>query len=82
MHEPSAATAELAVRLGVLESRTLRHTDEYASGPSPCGCPVARPSPRSRDGVLCIMRARNGAGISKPGFRRSRGSKSTGTLAS
>jgi len=22
--------------------------------PSPCGCPVARPSPRSRDGVSCI----------------------------
>ena len=42
---------------GVLGSRTLRRTDKYASGPSPCGYPVARPSPRSRHGVSCIMRA-------------------------
>ena len=32
--------------------------NKYASGPSPCGCPVARPFPRSRCGVSCIMRAR------------------------
>jgi hypothetical protein len=38
--------------------------NKYASGPSPCGCPVARPSPPSRDGVSCIMRAR-------PRFHRS-----------
>ena len=31
---------------------------KYASGPSPCGCPVARPSPRSRYGVSCRTRAR------------------------
>jgi hypothetical protein len=37
---------------------TLRRTEKYASGPRRCGCPVARPSPRSRDGVSCIMRAR------------------------
>ena len=30
---------------------------KYASGPSPCGSPVARPAPRSRYGVSCIMRA-------------------------
>jgi hypothetical protein len=57
VHEPPAATADMAVLPGVLGSRTLRRTDKYASGPSPCGCPVARPSPRSRDGVSCIMRA-------------------------
>ena len=57
MHEPPAATADLAVLPGVLGPRTLRRTDKYASGPSPCGCPVARPSPRSPDGVSCIMRA-------------------------
>jgi hypothetical protein len=57
MHEPPAATADMAVLPGVLGSRTLRRTDKYASGPSPCGYPVARPSPRSRHGVSCIMRA-------------------------
>ena len=32
--------------------------NKYASGPVPRdGCPVARPSPRSRFGVSCIMRA-------------------------
>jgi hypothetical protein len=30
---------------------------KYASSPSPCGCPAARPSPRSRSGVSWIMRA-------------------------
>jgi hypothetical protein len=55
MHEPPAATADMAVLPGVLGARTLRRTDKYASGPSPCGCPVARPSPRSRHGVSCIM---------------------------
>src|SRR5512137_456302 len=55
MHEPPAATADMAVLPGVLGSRTLRRTDKYASGPSPCGCPVARPPPRSRYGVSCIM---------------------------
>ena len=62
MHEPPVATADLAVLPGVLGSRTLRRTDEYASGPSPCGCPVAQPSPRSRDGVSCITRARCAVG--------------------
>src|SRR5512136_2334273 len=32
--------------------------NKYASGPSPCGCPVARPSPRSRCGASCIMRVK------------------------
>jgi len=62
MHEPPAATADMAVLPGVLGSRTQRRTDKYASGPSPCGCPVARPSPRSRDGVSCITQARVGRG--------------------
>jgi len=35
---------------------TLRRTETYASCPSPCGCPVAQPSPRSRYGVSCTMR--------------------------
>ena len=56
MHEPPATTADLAVLPGVLGSRTLRRTDKYVSGSSPCGCPVARPSPRSRGSVSCIMR--------------------------
>src|SRR5512139_3962645 len=45
--------------------------NKYASGPSPAvprdGCPVARPSPRSRDGVSCIMRADRFL-ISRPTF--------------
>jgi len=57
MHEPPAATADMAVLPGVLGSRTLGRTEKYGSGSSPCGCPVARPSPRSRDGVSSIMRA-------------------------
>ena len=31
---------------------------KYASGPTPCGCPVAHPSSRSRDGNSSNMRAR------------------------
>ena len=66
MHEPPAATADLAVLPGVLgcsfdRLRTSSPCDvrkKYASGPSPCGDPVARPSPRSRDGVSRIMRVR------------------------
>jgi hypothetical protein len=57
MHEPPAATADMAVLPGVLGSHTLRRTEKHASGPSPSGCPVARPSPRSHDGVSRIMRA-------------------------
>ena len=41
-----------------LSRGTLRRTDKYVSDPRPCGCPVARPSPRSRHGVSCIMRNR------------------------
>jgi hypothetical protein len=41
--------------------------NKYASGPSLAvprdGCPVARPSPRSRCGVSCIMRARGEAAL-------------------
>jgi len=41
-------------------SRTLRRTKQVRlrseSAELRDGCPVARPSPRSRDGVLCIMR--------------------------
>jgi hypothetical protein len=49
-------------------SRTSSPCDvlnKYASGPSPCGCPVARPSPRSRYGVSCIMRVKR-RGRAKP----------------
>ena len=34
MHEPPTATADTAVLPGVLRSRTLQRTDEYASGSS------------------------------------------------
>src|SRR5512139_442581 len=61
MHGPPAANTDMAVLPSVLGARTLRRTETYASGPSPAvprdGCPVARASPRSRDGVSCIMRA-------------------------
>ena len=74
MHEPPAASADMAVLPGVLGSRTLRRTEKYASGPSSCGCPVARPSPRSPHGVSCIMRvnpvpAGGGERESPPGWR-------------
>ncbi|MDH3897337.1 MAG: hypothetical protein OEV18_08095 [Deltaproteobacteria bacterium] len=40
----------MVVLPGVLGCRTLRRTiHRYASEPTPCGCPVARPSSRSRD---------------------------------
>ena len=66
VHEPPATTADIAVLPGVLGTsfdrlRTSSPCDvlkKYASGPSPCVCPVARPSPRSRYGVSCIMRVR------------------------
>jgi hypothetical protein len=71
VHEPPAATAAMAVLPGVLGSRTLRRTDKYASAPVPRyrgmvarhatqapALRVAQPSPRSRDGVSCIMRAK------------------------
>jgi hypothetical protein len=58
MHESPATIADLAVLPGVLGAQTFRRTDKYASDSSPCGCPVARPFPRSRYGVSCIMRAR------------------------
>jgi hypothetical protein len=59
LHEPPATTVTTAVPPGVLGSRTLRCTpEEYASGPSPCGSPVARQSPRSRYGVSFVMRTR------------------------
>jgi hypothetical protein len=60
MHKPPAETADLAVFQGVPGSRTLRRTDKDASGPSSCGCRAARPAPRSRCGVSCIMWAREG----------------------
>jgi len=69
MHKPPAMTADMAVLPGVLGSRTLRRTDKYASGPSPCGYPVARPSPRSRYGVSRIMRSRANSGVVTPIYR-------------
>jgi hypothetical protein len=69
MHESPTTTADVAVLPGVLgpsfdRPRTSSPCDvlgKYASGPSPAvprdGCPVARPSPRSRYGVSCTMRA-------------------------
>jgi len=60
MHEPPAPTADLVVLPGVLGSRTLRRTEQVRLRSSPSvprdGCPVARPSPRSRCGVSRIMR--------------------------
>ena len=62
MHEPPAAIADLTVLPGVLGSRTLRRTEQVRLRSSPAvprdGCPVARPSARSRYGVSSIMRAR------------------------
>ncbi|MDH3555139.1 MAG: hypothetical protein WBF55_18525 [Syntrophobacteria bacterium] len=40
----------MVVLPGVLGPHTLRRTFKYASGPSPCDCPVAHPSPRPRYG--------------------------------
>src|SRR5512136_900217 len=57
------------------DNLTLRRTDTYASGPSPAvprdGCPVARPSPRSRYGVPYIMRVEKPEGprIAPDAFR-------------
>jgi len=61
--ELSTATADLAILPGVFGSRTLRRAEKYVSGPSPCGCPVARPCPRSRYGVSCVMRAKESGSI-------------------
>jgi hypothetical protein len=47
------ATADMAVLPGVLECCTLRRTVQVRLGSNPAvprdGCPVARPSSRSRD---------------------------------
>jgi hypothetical protein len=56
-HELPAATADMSVLPGVFgysfdRLRTGSPCDvlfKYASDPIPCGCPVAHPSPRSRD---------------------------------
>ena len=39
---------------------TLGRAETDASGPSSCGCPVARPSPRCRCGISCRMRVNGG----------------------
>ena len=65
-HESLAATTDMAVLPGVLgcsfgRLRTSSPCDvpfRYASGPTPCGCPVARPSSRSRDSNSWNIRAR------------------------
>jgi hypothetical protein len=57
-HELPAATVDMAVLPGVLgcsfdRLRTGSPCDvlfKYASDPTPCGCPVAQPSPPPRDG--------------------------------
>ena len=49
-HESPAATADMGVLPGVLGCRIFDVPFRYASGPTPCGCPVASPSLRSRDG--------------------------------
>jgi hypothetical protein len=59
-HELPAATVYLAVLPGVLgcyfdRLRTSSPCDvlrKYASDPTPCGCPLSQPSPRSRDSNL------------------------------
>jgi hypothetical protein len=48
----------MVVLPGVLGSRPLRRTVKYVSGSSPCGCQVASPSSRSRDGNSWSIRAR------------------------
>ncbi len=48
-HESPTATVDMGVPLGVLGSHTLRLMFKYASGPRPCGCPVAHPSARARN---------------------------------
>ena len=85
MHEPPAASADMAIlryepeagrpRVFLRQARdklTLRRTETYASALSPCGCPVAWPSPRSRYGVSCIMRAGAGVLASSPSYRQAR----------
>ena len=52
----SAFSPQLSPGSGLLDSGFLA---PYALHPyQSCGCPVARPSPQSRYGVSCIMRAR------------------------
>ncbi|MGB7065677.1 MAG: hypothetical protein WBF55_11080 [Syntrophobacteria bacterium] len=52
-HELPAATTDVIVLPGVLGCRPLRRTVEVRLGTNPAvpwdGCPVARPSSRSRD---------------------------------
>ncbi|MEE9528165.1 MAG: hypothetical protein V3W07_10920, partial [Syntrophobacteria bacterium] len=52
-HELLAATTDMAVLPGVLGCRSLRRTVQVRLGTNPAvprdGCPVARPSLRSRD---------------------------------
>ena len=59
---------------GVLGSRTLRRTEQVRLRSSPAvprdGSPVARPSPRSRYGVSCIMRARPSGEVKQGNLRR------------
>ena len=62
---------------GLRTSSPCEVPNKYASGPSPCSCPVARPSPGSRDGVSCIMRAKphygqhtESRGYAQPASRR------------
>jgi hypothetical protein len=71
IHEPLATTACRAVLPGVLGSPfdrqaqdelTWQRTGTYVSDPSPRGCLVTRPSPRSRQDVSCITRARDAPG--------------------
>ena len=65
MHKPPAPTADLAVLPGVLgcsfdRLRTSSPCDVLKNTPqvrAPASCPAAQPSPRSRYGVSCTMRA-------------------------
>jgi hypothetical protein len=49
-HESPAATADMTVFRASSGVGPCGVLFKYASDPTPCGCTVAHPSPRSRDG--------------------------------
>ena len=74
-HESPAATADMVVLPSVLGCNTLRRTVQVrASGPTPCGCPVARPprlSEQARDPPATASHERAGGGQARPSYSRS-----------
>jgi hypothetical protein len=55
---PKRCQQEIRMSISHERPQSSHSQSSRRSGPSPCGCPVARPSPQSRHGVSCIMRAR------------------------